>query len=102
MIKTTVPMTTRILTLLAFVFATLGAVAQGDTKYGETEEQQMACKEALQLYRTYRDQKLYHDAYMFWQRVLTDCPGNVSQNVYIDGAKFIKKELKAAATNGPK
>ncbi len=91
-------MTTRILTLLAFVFATLGAVAQGDTKYGETEEQQMACKEALQLYRTYRDQKLYHDAYMFWQRVLTDCPGNVSQNVYIDGAKFIKNELKAAET----
>lgn len=91
-------MTTRILTFLAVFLTTLGAFAQGDDKYGETEEQQLACKEALQLYRTYRDQDLDHDAYKFWQRVLVDCPGDVSQNVYIDGAKFIKNELKLAET----
>lgn len=91
-------MTTRFLTILTLLLTTaFSSTAQGDdSKYGETEEQQMACKEALTLYRTYRDQKLYHDAYMFWKNVLVNCPGNVSQNVYIDGAKFIKKELVAA------
>lgn len=90
-------MTTRILTLLGFLLTTaLASYAQGDTKYGETEEQQLQCKEALQLYRNYKKQGLDHDAYTFWQRVMVQCPSNVSQNVYIDGAKFIKKELKLA------
>lgn len=90
-------MTFRLLTTMALLLATATTWAQGDdSKYGATEEQQFECKEAIQLYRVYRDQKAWDDAYKFWQNVLVKCPGDVTQNVYIDGAKFIKKQLKAA------
>ena len=54
------------LLLLALVAAGT-AQAQDDSKYGETPEQQAACKENLSLYETYYKQKNYDDAYPFWQ-----------------------------------
>ena len=61
---------TRFITSLLFLALTMtGSVlsAQDDSKYGDTPEQQAACKENLSLYETYYKQKNYDDAYPFWQ-----------------------------------
>jgi tetratricopeptide (TPR) repeat protein len=76
-----------LLSLLAFT-------GQAQDKYGATEEQQIKCKEALSLYRTYRDQKQYDDAYMHWQKACIECPPIVTERLYSDGAKFIKHKIK--------
>lgn len=74
----------------------LPSIAQDDSKYGETPEQQAACKENLSLYETYYKQKNYDDAYPFWQNACAVCPPDVSQNMYIKGINLIKRQMKAA------
>lgn len=87
-------MITRIFTLLVLVSISLGGFAQGDVKYGETPEQQTLCKEALSIYRGFRDQKNYDDAYPAWRKTCDVCPETVSQRLYSDGVKFLKNEIK--------
>ena len=70
--------------------------AQDDSKYGDTPEQQAACKENLSLYETYYKQKNYDDAYPFWQQACSVCPPKVSQNMYIKGINLLKRQMKAA------
>ena len=41
------------------LLAPLASQAQNDSKYGETEEQQLLCKEALSVYKSYKKQKNY-------------------------------------------
>lgn len=72
------------------------AQAQDDSKYGDTPEQQAACKENLSLYETYYKQKNYDDAYPFWQKACSVCPPKVSQNMYIKGINLLKRQMKAA------
>ncbi len=72
------------------------AQAQDDSKYGDTPEQQAACKENLSLYETYYKQKNYDDAYPFWQQACNVCPPKVSQNMYIKGINLLKRQMKAA------
>lgn len=69
---------------------------QDDSKYGDTPEQQAACKENLSLYETYYKQKNYDDAYPFWQKACDVCPPKVSQNMYIKGINLLKRQMKAA------
>ena len=83
------------LLLLALVAAGT-AQAQDDSKYGETPEQQAACKENLSLYETYYKQKNYNDAYPFWQEACAVCPPTVSQNMYIKGVNLLKRQMKSA------
>ena len=83
------------LLLLALVAAGT-AQAQDDSKYGETPEQQAACKENLSLYETYYKQKNYDDAYPFWQEACAVCPPKVSQNMYIKGVNLLKRQMKSA------
>ena len=86
-----------------FSIALLGFLAftgQAQDKYGATEEQQIKCKEALSVYRTYRDQKQYEDAYKHWQKACLECPPIVTERLYSDGAKFIKNELKPLKGKG--
>ena len=90
---------TRILSsalLLLALVATGTAQAQDDSKYGETPEQQAACKENLSLYETYYKQKNYDDAYPFWQEACAVCPPKVSQNMYIKGVNLLKRQMKSA------
>ena len=88
----------RIVGLLTFLFmmAQVGiATAQEDrTKYGDTEEQQIRCMEALSVYKSFHKQKNYKDAYPAWQEACSVCPPKVSQNMYSHGALYIKSELK--------
>ena len=40
------------------------ALASAQDRYGETEEQQILCKEAISVYVSYRKQKNYDEAYI--------------------------------------
>ena len=66
----------------------LGAFAQTEEpNYGNTLEEQQACKENLSLYREYRDQDQIKDAITFWRKAWKICPQS-AKTLYIDGAKF--------------
>ncbi|MGA1373342.1 MAG: tetratricopeptide repeat protein [Flavobacteriales bacterium] len=69
-----------------------------DTKYGSTEAQQTACKEALSVYRSFRDQNNHADAFVNWKKACAVCPEKVEESIYVDGVKFFKTELAAAET----
>ena len=98
MMHTPLTMTRFPSSILLFLAVAMAGVmhAQDDSKYGETPEQQAACKENLSLYETYYKQKNYDDAYPFWQNACEVCPPKVSQNMYIKGVNLLKRQMKAA------
>ena len=65
-----------------------------DDKYGATEEQRINCKEALSVYKSYKKQKNYDEAYIQWRKACAVCPERASEGIYADGASFVGKELK--------
>jgi tetratricopeptide (TPR) repeat protein len=83
---------TGLLTSLFMLSALL--VGAQDDKYGDTEDQQIRCKEALSVYKSFKQQKNYHDAYIAWQGACKECPPVVSENMYVDGVRFVKEEMK--------
>lgn len=87
MIKNSNTMKKSIFTLLGMVLLVFSMQAQGETKYGETPEEQQKCKECLSLYREYRDQKMVKDALPYWRCTYRTCPQS-AKTLYIDGAKF--------------
>lgn len=87
--------TLRTLSALILTLASVIAAAQ-DSKYGSTVEQQTACKEALSVYRSYRDQNNTVDALVHWRKACAVCPEKVEESIYLDGVKFFKAELTAA------
>ena len=87
--------TLRSLSALVLTLTSALAFAQ-DSKYGTTVEQQTACKEALSVYRSYRDQNNNVDALVHWRKACSVCPEKVEESIYVDGVKFFKSELSAA------
>ena len=87
--------TLRSLSALVLTLTSALAFAQ-DSKYGATVEQQTACKEALSVYRSYRDQNNNVDALVHWRKACSVCPEKVEESIYVDGVKFFKSELSAA------
>ena len=85
----------RSLSALVLTLTSALAFAQ-DSKYGTTVEQQTACKEALSVYRSYRDQNNNVDALVHWRKACSVCPEKVEESIYVDGVKFFKSELSAA------
>jgi len=82
------------------MMSSMDVYAQPDnSKYGATEEQQVACMEALSVYKSFKDQDNLKDAYRIWQKACTVCPPDAQESVYIDGVRFIKTELKASKGN---
>ncbi|MDA0939608.1 MAG: hypothetical protein O2990_01270 [Bacteroidetes bacterium] len=83
-------------TLLTAVFVLLLAplgLAQ-DERYGDTPEQQLKCKEALSVYKSYKKQKNYDEAYIQWRKACEVCPETASEGLYADGTTFVSKELQ--------
>ena len=83
--------------ILTFVSAMLLVSTTGlaqDERYGETPEQQLKCKEALSVYKSYKKQKNYDEAYIQWRKACDVCPETASEGLYADGTSFIGKELK--------
>ena len=60
-----------------------------DDKYGATEEQRLNCKEALSVYKSYKKQKNYDEAYIQWRKACAVCPEQASEGIYADGASFV-------------
>lgn len=86
----------QLLTLVLFITTGVTSFAQIDSsKYGENEEQQLKCMEALSVYKSFKKQKNYADAYPAWQTTCEVCPNDVSRNLYSHGALFIKSEMKS-------
>ena len=84
-------------TLLTAVFVFLLApvgLAQ-DERYGDTPEQQLKCKEALSVYKSYKKQKNYGEAYIQWRKACEVCPETASEGLYADGTTFVSKELRS-------
>jgi len=61
-------------------------------KYGEDS---VACITHISLYREFYKQKNFDEALPHWKWVFNNCP-QVSQNIYIDGAKIISSKINAA------
>ena len=76
------------------------ASAQNDNKYGDTPEQQTLCKEALSVYKSYKKQKNFGEAYQQWKKACDVCPETVQESLYADGATFLKSEIKVAKKSG--
>jgi tetratricopeptide (TPR) repeat protein len=85
--------------ILAFLLP-LSFVAQNDSKYGETEDEQIRCKEALSVYKSYKKQKNYAEAYQQWEKACVVCPEKVQESLYSNGAIFIKSEIKGTIASG--
>jgi tetratricopeptide (TPR) repeat protein len=81
-----------LLSLIGLGLLGMEASAQ-DEKYGDTEEQILKCKEALSLYRTYRDQDQTEEAYKHWRTACKECPEDVTERLYYDGIQFVKEKM---------
>ena len=92
----TKPIVMKRITVLLLILITSASSFAQDEKYGATEEEQLICKEALSVYKSFKTQKNYKDAYPAWQEACEVCPPKVSESLYSDGARFIKEELKKA------
>lgn len=66
----------------------------GQERYGETEEEQLLCMEALSVYVSYKKQKNYDEAYIQWLKACDACPASAREGIYSDGIRFLKNELK--------
>ena len=92
-------------TLLFAAFAMLLGTNVGlaqDERYGDTPEQQLKCKEALSVYKSYKKQKNYDEAYIQWRKACEVCPETASEGLYADGTSFIGKELKKVDAEDPR
>ena len=94
--------------LLHIFFVSLASALLGnacfaqDDKYGATEEQRINCKEALSVYKSYKKQKNYDEAYIQWRKACAVCPERASEGIYADGASFVGKELKKIEATDPR
>ena len=92
--------TSKQLFLLIALVLPLNSFAQNDLKYGDTEEKQILCKEALSVYKSYKTQKNYSEAYVQWEKACAACPPQVQESLYTNGSTFIKSEIKEAKAAG--
>ena len=92
--------TTKQIFLFIALVIPMNFLAQNDLKYGDTEEQQILCKEALSVYKSYKKQKNYSEAYDQWEKACAVCPKQVQESLYTDGSTFIKSEIKEAKAAG--
>ena len=85
-----------ILLVVSLISATaFAAPAVVDGKYGIDSVQ---CIQNISVYREFYKQKNYDDAVSPWRWAYTNCP-RASKNLYIDGAKLFKYEIKKAKGN---
>ena len=86
-------MTMKLCTLiLATLLLPLTSFAQ--ERYGETEDQQLLCKEAISVYRSYKKQKNYDEAFIQWKKACDVCPLTATENILRDGVTFLNNQLK--------
>ena len=77
--------------ILAALMLPLTSFAQ--ERYGETEDQQLLCKEAISVYRSYKKQKNYDEAFIQWKKACDVCPLTATENILRDGVTFLNDQL---------
>lgn len=82
--------------ITALILGFAGTNLWSQDKYGETDEQQLLCKEALSVYTSYKKQGNLDEAYIQWIKACDICPPKAREGMYSDGVKFLKNELKKA------
>ena len=60
------------ITLAVLISLPVFTLAQNEDKYGTTDEQRTLCKEALSVYKNYKKQKDYAEAYQQWEKAFRD------------------------------
>lgn len=78
--------------ILATLMLPIASFAQ--ERYGETEDQQLLCKEAISVYRSYKKQKNYDEALIQWKKACDVCPLTATENILRDGVTFLNNQLK--------
>ena len=86
----------------SFAFLVMPFNSHSQERYGETEEQQTLCKEALNIYKDYKKTKEYDEAYIQWRKACEVCPETASEGLYADGASFIDKQLNKVDETDPR
>lgn len=71
-------------------FTMLAQLGLAQDKYGADPEE---CKKNISLYREFRDQKNYADAFGPWQKACEICP-KAAKTLWTDGVKFYKDKIK--------
>ena len=71
-------LTTALTACSLLLMAPLSGMAQDDSRYGDTPDQQLKCKEALSVYKSYKKQKNYDEAYIQWRKACDVCPETAS------------------------
>ena len=64
-------LTTLLTACSLLLMAPLSGMAQDDSRYGDTPDQQLKCKEALSVYKSYKKQKNYDEAERWMNAYLT-------------------------------
>ena len=99
---TLIALTTALTACSLLLMAPLSGMAQDDSRYGDTPDQQLKCKEALSVYKSYKKQKNYDEAYIQWRKACDVCPETASEGLYADGTTFVAKQLKAVEAEDPR
>jgi len=86
---------------LILALCSLATLTFAQDKFGDTPEEQQQCKESISLYREYRDQKLYDDAFEPWKKACKICPKS-AKTLYTDGEKFLGDKIEAATDDAVK
>lgn len=84
--------------VLISLIALLTVPVMAQSKYGTDS---VKCVQNLSLYRDYYKQKMYDEAYKFWNIAYTICPAS-SERMYVDGANLVEMQLKKAETEEEK
>lgn len=84
--------------VLMSLIALLTLPAMAQSKYGADS---VKCVQNLSLYRDYYKQKMYDEAYKFWNIAYNSCPAS-SERMYVDGANLVEMQLKKAETDEQK
>ena len=81
------------ITLAVLISLPVFTLAQNEDKYGTTDEQRTLCKEALSVYKNYKKQKDYAEAYQQWEKAceicLTEC-----KNLFTQMALLFESRIK--------
>lgn len=81
----------------AALFAGTNVSAQNN-RWGDTADS-TECKLSLSYYQDYLKQGSYEEATPNWRKAYHYCPATASQNMFIDGAKIIKRLIAKNAKN---
>ena len=81
--------------IIAAAALSMSIAANGQSKWGDTPDDSIACISNVSLYQEYYKQKSYTDCYEPWRQILKHCP-RYSKAVYQKGETIMKAMINSA------